>query len=389
MMMHPSVEDVVGGAAGGSPLYQVADGHAAGLAAVALVPVAIWLLRRRTDGLGAGYRALAANRRALVWLLMVTAAVHLGLVVDGHSPVLRVLFGLDAALLVEVTRRILLGLRWRRLAAVLLSGSLLAYAVVVVASEPPDQVGVATKLVEIAALALVLRPAKPTLVRRTLASAGTVALVVSMGLVAWIGAFAAAERGATDGHHGAVPMPGFLLRPGEAREPTRAERAAADRAHRQGLVALQRYHDVGAAKRDGYQVDRIIGNDYHAENTAYAADGRVFDLERPESLVYAETKRGPVLLGAVYQMPEVGQPGPRIGGPLTDWHAHENVCMSLVPLALSGFVSPYGGCAVGSVAIPVTPEEIHLWVVPGVPDPWGDMDEKWRARYLASYEAGA
>jgi secretion/DNA translocation related TadE-like protein len=58
-------------------------------------------------------------------------------------------------------------------------------------------------------------------------------------------------------------------------------------------------------------------------------------------------------------------------------------------LTLSGFVSPYGGCAVGSIAIPVTPEEIHLWVVPGVPDPWGDMDEKWRARYLASYEAGA
>jgi hypothetical protein len=48
-------------------------------------------------------------------------------------------------------------------------------------------------------------------------------------------------------------------------------------------------------------------------------------------------------------------------------------------------VSPFGDCPVGSIAIPKTPEVIHLWVVPGAPTKWGDLDPKWLAAYLASY----
>ena len=60
--------------------------------------------------------------------------------------------------------------------------------------------------------------------------------------------------------------------------------------------------------------------------------------------------------------------------------------VSLTPPAFSGLVSPFGGCAVGSIAIPITAEMIHVWLAPGAPSHFGDLDEKWRASYLASFD---
>jgi hypothetical protein len=262
------------------------------------------------------------------WTLLAAAAVHPGLVSGHGRPVLGLLLLLDAALLLVVLRRLLLGRPWRLAAALLLTGSVLAWAVAVVAAELPDQAGLATKLVELAALAVVLRPRRATRPRRLAASAATVGLVVLTGLAAWTGAFAAAERGRGDGHHGPAAAPGTLAAPAEDRAPTPAERLAARRFHQLALRGLGRYRDPVVAAADGYQVEGIAGTDFHAANPRHAADGRSLDPVRPESLVYARTSRGPVLLGAVYEMPSLGRRGPRIGGPLTHWHAHENVCVT-------------------------------------------------------------
>ena len=375
----------------GSPLYRVVPHHAPALVAAALVPVALWLTARRGDTGGRiaaplvdGYRRLPAQNRLLVWLLLVTAVVHVGLIPGEERPVLRLLFALDAAALLVVARRLVLGRRWRLLCALLLLGSVLAYGVAVVASEPPDQVGLATKIVELAALAVVLRPARPTRRRRLGASTATVALVLIAGVTAWAGAFAAASRGA-HGHHGLAPAPGMAMTPAPEREPTPAERGAADRFYRRAAAALRRYRDPAVAAADGYQVSGIVGTDFHAANPSYAADRRIFDPVRPENLIYAQTPRGPVLLGAMYEMPSIGRLGPTIGGPLTEWHAHEHVCFSFVPPALSGLESPFGGCAAGSIDIPTTPEMIHLWVIPGMATRFGDLPDKQRAAYVASF----
>ena len=372
----------------GNPLYRVLADHAPGLYAAALVPIVFALLRwraragdRRAASLVAGYRRLPANERFLTWLLATTAAIHVGLVV-GARPVLALLFLVDALALAAAARRLVLGRRWRRLATLVLLTSIAAYLIAVVATEPPDQVGLATKLIELAALGLVLQPRRPTRLRRLASSTGLLSLVLTTGLAAWVGAFAAAERGG--GAHGAVPMPGTLVTLAEEREPTPAEQRAADRFFKRASSVLAAYRDPTAAATDGYAVGGIAGTDFHAGNAAYASDGRVFDPARPESLVYAQTGRGPVLLGAVYEMPEIGQPGPRIGGPITDWHGHENICFAFAPPALSGLVSPFGVCPFGSLAIPVTPEMIHLWVVPGAPTRFGDLDDEWRAAYLTS-----
>jgi hypothetical protein len=128
----------------------------------------------------------------------------------------------------------------------------------------------------------------------------------------------------------------------------------------------------------------MFGRDFHAENPAYGADGRILDPERPETLVYAMSSDGrPVLLGAMFSMPDRSEPGPAVGGPLTVWHAHDHLCIGLTPPGLTGIRSPLGACPMGAIEIPITPQMIHVWTVPGAPARFGDLDGAWLEGYLA------
>jgi hypothetical protein len=93
-------------------------------------------------------------------------------------------------------------------------------------------------------------------------------------------------------------------------------------------------------------------------------------------------------MGAMFLMPKIGESGPMVGGPLTVWHAHQHICFSLTPPGLTGILSPLGGCPVGSIDIPLTAEMIHIWIVPGAPEPFGDLDDGWKRAYLQSAVAG-
>jgi hypothetical protein len=374
----------------GSPMYDMAAEHGLAVAAVALLPVAAWLARAfggpRVARVVAGYDSLPPLHAFAFWLLAVTAAVHLGLAVGHGGPGLRLLFLLDAILLAAAARRLAVGRSWRLPAGVLLMGSLASYWLALLGGEAPDQVGLATKFVEITALAIVLRPADARhRIRGWAASTATVGLVVVAASAAWIGAFAAA--GGVTGHThdhgaGAVPGPGTLLHVAKAHGATADEVRAASDLYRETVAALARYADPTVAAADGYEVAGIAGLDFHASNKAYEADGVVLDAARPETLVYAMGPGGPVLLGAMFQMPAVDEPGPTVGGPLTVWHGHEQICFSLVPPGLTGIVSPLGGCPVGSLAIPRTVEMMHVWTAPGAPQPFGDLDDAWRRAYV-------
>ena len=154
---------------------------------------------------------------------------------------------------------------------------------------------------------------------------------------------------------------------------------------RSGRWRHEWHADPAIAAADGYQVDGIAGVDFHAMNPGYEHDGRVLDPARPEALVYGRSPRGPVLLGAMFVMPGIDQPGPAVGGPLTVWHAHERICFSLLPPALTGIESPLGGCPVGSLDLPRTSQMIHIWTAPGAPDPFGDLSEDWRRSFVAGW----
>jgi hypothetical protein len=67
-------------------------------------------------------------------------------------------------------------------------------------------------------------------------------------------------------------------------------------------------------------------------------------------------------MAAMFVMHRVDEAGPDIGGPLTPWHAHTNLCFSpagtVVGLTFGGLA-----CPAGSVN-QKTPEMLHVWVVP-------------------------
>lgn len=127
--------------------------------------------------------------------------------------------------------------------------------------------------------------------------------------------------------------------------PTPQQQEAADKLAAETKAGVAKYLDPAAAEAEGYQPSSPSWRPVtHYINPAYQRDGEILDPSRPESLVYANTSKGPVLLGAMYLMPEPGTLGPRIGGCLTQWHPH----------------SLWGQ---------ETPEMMHVWTadVPGGP----------------------
>ncbi len=377
-------------AAGGSPLYQISAEHSAAVFALGLLLVGMWLLRQR------GARDLAPSLAPADWLLAgllaASAAIHAGLAIgQDHATGIRLLFLLDALALGVIARRVLAGAGAGRLGVAVLAASILAYWGSALGGAAPDQVGLATKLGEILALAIVVRPAPSRRGPSLRSVAGSFAiglLVLGTATSSWVGAFraSAADPGAVAGHHvhaGGVAPPGTVLPVVPEREPTAAERVAAVDLVNTARVALARYADPAVAAADGYRVNGLAGIDFHAANAANENDDRVLDPAHPETLVYAVAPDGrPVLMGAMFLMPKIGAPGPTIGGPLTVWHAHEHVCFSLTPPGLAGLLSPLGMCPVGTIDMPLTAEMIHIWIVPGAPEPFGDLDEAWKRAYL-------
>ncbi len=105
--------------------------------------------------------------------------------------------------------------------------------------------------------------------------------------------------------------------------PTLEQQEAADELATETKAGVGEYVNLSAAKTAGYRPSSPSWRPItHYLNPAYQRDGEILDPARPEALVYANTSEGPVLLGAMYVMPEPGDPGPQIGGCLTQWHAH-------------------------------------------------------------------
>ncbi|MGH9891687.1 MAG: hypothetical protein ACREA0_06840, partial [bacterium] len=126
----------------------------------------------------------------------------------------------------------------------------------------------------------------------------------------------------------------------------------------------------------------LAGADFHARNAEYANDGLILDPAHPENLVYSDGPNGPVLMGVMYETEGLRSAAP--GGDGLIWHKHEQVCFSLFPPGLAGLVDPHGLCPVGSLALPTTNSMMHVWVVPGAPQRFGDLDEEWKRGYLSS-----
>lgn len=347
-----------------SPMYTVGDEHELGLILALLALGTSWyLLRQRTPGL-----------RASISLLAATGAGHLGLAL-GHEPETRTgafaAFGLWA---VYAARR------WARTGAPMrgtvagLVLSVLAYVAVLLSGEAPDQAGLVMKVLEIGAIGLILGQSAETKTARLRQSATVVAMTVVLGVTGWIGAFVG---GGHTHELGETPGPGLAIPRLESTPPSAAERAGADRLYEETLANIARFEDVAVAAAEGYDVATMGRLGGHADNPAYKNDGRILDPTRPETLVYHPGPDGPVLLGAMYQTGDSGEPGPMVGGSLTVWHGHDHVCFGLLPPGLGSLGSPMGTCPLGTVTVALTNEMIHVWTVEGAPSRFGELDEEW------------
>jgi hypothetical protein len=152
-------------------------------------------------------------------------------------------------------------------------------------------------------------------------------------------------------------------------QPTAAQLDAANRLVADTRLGVARFADPGDALAAGYAPHRRVREPLkHYFNPAFVTDGRVLDRARPEGLLYAYTHRGPVLVAAVYLMNRADEPGSAVGGCLTQWHSHSNLCSS-DPAAgkITGVHSPGVRCPRGQVPW-AAPPMLHTWVIdlPGV-----------------------
>jgi hypothetical protein len=129
----------------------------------------------------------------------------------------------------------------------------------------------------------------------------------------------------------------------------------------------KKYQSLAAAKAAGYVPITPAGRPvvHYMDKAAYWATvlgGPVLDLTEPQSLVYANTPKGAVLVAAMY-ITSPGGPTPQPGGCLTQWHVHTNLCVSR-SLGVVGVVdSGSSACPAGS-RNRVTPPMMHIWFVP-------------------------
>ena len=125
-------------------------------------------------------------------------------------------------------------------------------------------------------------------------------------------------------------------------------------------AAVAKYQVLSAALAAGYRpVTSTAYPVVHYVNSAYYSDRYALDPNHVDSLVYAFTPRGPVLVAAMYLLTRPGGEGPMPYGCLVQWHAHTNLCFSLSTGVIVGFQP----CAAGTVHR-VTGMMTHVWQVP-------------------------
>jgi hypothetical protein len=152
---------------------------------------------------------------------------------------------------------------------------------------------------------------------------------------------------------------------GSTNAPTAAQVVAAANLIKETDASLVRFENVNNAIAAGYTYRLATNGEEHllydGGNPAYQG----LNPQDPSSLVYATNVKGhaPILLGAMYLMPG-SENGPQVGGGLTRWHSHLEVCQG-GQIIVAGFnVALRGHCDPANWKDTYTTQMLHVWVVP-------------------------
>lgn len=139
--------------------------------------------------------------------------------------------------------------------------------------------------------------------------------------------------------------------------------------------SLPKWADPRAAEADGFRAIQGPGAGFvHFVNFAWMTDPTVLDPEHPESLVYRSTdgtKSGYRLESAMYILPSLDTPIPDVGGSLTPWHNHGDLCFGAGTMIVG--TTAAGACPPGSSNVK-TPDMLHVWIVDHPDGPFGGIE---------------
>ncbi len=205
---------------------------------------------------------------------------------------------------------------------------------------------------------------------RTSAARGSAAMHMSAGRTSALSLATKSPAGKIS-----MPAPGMQMAPGMKMAssapcdatPTRRQRRAAVRLVNASWKDARKYQNLAVAKAAGYRPITPVGLPvvHYLNVGSYLATitgGPVLDLAEPQSLVYANTPHGAVLVAAMY-MARPGGPTPQPGGCLTQWHIHTNLCLRAGLGVVAVISRTHPTCPPGS-RNQVTPPMMHIWYVP-------------------------
>jgi hypothetical protein len=144
------------------------------------------------------------------------------------------------------------------------------------------------------------------------------------------------------------------------------------------IAELPRWSTPAQAYAAGY---RSIGDtkskDEHYVNWKYVNDGHILDPAHPESIVFEHHDGAQVAVAAMYSLP-IGSTFadvPDVGGALTQWHVHRNLCLTNDPeqRIILRFTASDGSCPPGTSKASNTPM-LHVWTVPNPCGPFASLE---------------
>jgi hypothetical protein len=151
---------------------------------------------------------------------------------------------------------------------------------------------------------------------------------------------------------------------GSTNPPTAAQVAAAAKLIKETDASLVRFENVHTAIAAGFTYRLATNGEEHLLYDGRSSSYQGLSPQDPSSLVYATNVRGhaPILLGAMYLMGHGD--GPQVGGGLTRWHSHLEVCRG-GRIIIAGFgVALHGRCDPATWKDQYTTQMLHVWVVP-------------------------
>ncbi len=144
------------------------------------------------------------------------------------------------------------------------------------------------------------------------------------------------------------------------------------------FAGLKRFKTPQDAYALGYRsIGDAVTGDEHYVNWSYANDGHILDPNRPESVVY-EVKNGQqTAVAAMYALPLGSSFAdvPDVGGALTQWHVHRDLCLTDDPQQrlVVGVTSEGGACRPGTTKAGDTPM-LHVWTFPNPCGPFAALE---------------